>query len=411
MRISKGSSTKAKALRSPVTATPKTVRHLNRAVVLDLIRQHQPLSRAELARLSGIHRSNISSIVDDLTRKGLLSEERAKNFGRGRTPDLISLDRAAFRVMAISLLRARTTVAIATLAGHIENSFTFVTPDTPQQFAAAVEGAYRTLIQNISLMDAKSSPIKQIVISSPGILNRDRNGKTTMTASEMPNYSNIDLSDLLSKKLNLPTMIANNAGLAAMSLINSRDYANDPLHDFVLLVIGEAGVGSGLVIQRNLYSGYDAAYAGEVGHTVVDFKGPPCSCGRSGCLQLYICDQATWKRYKPDTPFSPLNFEEFLDAVVSGSAKARAALRPTIEYLSVGISNIALMINPERIILAGSLMRIWPVLQKELSLAFFPRHHHAIVQPTKVPVDVLYLKGAVERALYQVLAESNPFGM
>lgn len=402
------SSTKAKASRAPVTATPQTVRHLNRAVVLDLIRQHQPLSRAELARLSGIHRSNISNIVDDLTRKGLLREERAKNFGRGRTPDLISMDRGAFRVMAVSLLRARTTVAIATLAGNIENSFTFVTPDTPQQFAAAVEGAYRTLIQNISLMDAKSSPIKQVVISSPGILNRERHGKTTMTATDLPAYAHIDLAELVGKKLNLPTMIANNAGLAAMSLINSRDYSSDPLHDFVLLVIGEFGVGSGLVIQRSLYSGYDAAYAGEVGHTVVDPHGPPCSCGRSGCLQQYICDEATWKRYKPDLPFSPLNFEAFLDAVLAGSAKARAALRPTLEYLSLGISNIALMINPERIILAGSLMRIWPLLQKELGLTIFPLHHHTLVQPTKVPVDVLYLRGAVERALHQVLTESNP---
>lgn len=379
---------------------------MNRAVVLDLIRQNQPLSRAELARLSGIHRSNISNIVDDLTRKGLLCEERAKNFGRGRTPDLISLDRAAFRVMAISLLRARTTVAIATLAGTIENSFTFETPDTPEQFAAAVESAYRTLIQNVSLMESGSSPIKQIVISSPGISNRTRTGKITMTASELPKYSDVDLVGLLRKRLRFPTMIANNAGLAAMSLISNGDH-KDPLHDFVLLVIGESGVGSGLVIQRNLYSGYDAAYAGEVGHTVVDPKGPTCNCGRSGCLQLYICDQATWKRYKPDVPFSPVRFEEFLDAAASGSAKARAALRPTIEYLSLGISNIALMLNPQRIILAGSLMRIWPILERELKLAFFPRHHRTLVQAIKVPVDVLYLKGAVERALQQVLADSN----
>jgi hypothetical protein len=68
------------------------------------------------------------------------------------------------------------------------------------------------------------------------------------------------------------------------------------------------------------------------------------------------------------------------------------------------------MINPERIILAGSLMRIWPVLQKELESAFFPRHRHALVQPTNVPVDALYLKGAVERALQLVLAESDSPG-
>lgn len=403
-------SSRGKPARSPVTATPKTVRHLNRAVVLDLIRRHQPLSRAELARLSGIHRSNISSIVDDLTRKGLLQEERAKNFGRGRTPDLISIDRSSVRVLAISLLRSRTTVAIATLAGNIENSFTFTTPETPHQFAAAVEGACRTMAQNLSLMDTRNSILRQVVISSPGILSRDRNGKTTMAAADLPNYATADLAEMVSRKLGIPAVIANNAGLAAMSLINSRDHGAQPLNDFVLLVIGESGVGSGLVIQRSLYSGYDAAYAGEVGHTVIDSKGPLCNCGRSGCLQMYICDEATWKRYKPDLPFSPVRFEEFLDAAAAGSAKARAALRPTIEYLSIGISNIALMINPERIILAGSLMRIWPVLQEELKLTFFPRHHHTLLQPTKVPVDVLYLRGAVERAVHQVLTESSQLG-
>lgn len=408
--MSDKSKKKFKTTRSPVTATPKTIRHLNRAVVLDLIRQNQPLSRAELARLSGIHRSNISSIVDDLSRKGFLREERAKNFGRGRIPHLISLDRAAFRVVAISLLRARTTVAIGTLGGTIENSFTFVTPDCPQQFADCIQGAYRTLIQTISLMDARSSPIKQVVISTPGILNRDRNGRTTITASELPNYSDVDLADLVSKKLSLPVIIANNAGLAAMSLISNGDGSRPPVNDFVLLLIGESGVGSGLIIQRSLYSGYDAAYAGEVGHTVVDLKGAPCSCGRSGCLQMYVCDEATWRRYKPDVPFSPVHFEEFLDAVLAGSAKAYAALRPTIEYLSVGISNIALMVNPERIVVAGSLTRIWPVLQKKVEAAFFPRHHHTRIEPTNVPIDVLYVKGAVERALQEVLARSNCLG-
>lgn len=400
------SSTHAKHPRGPVTATPKTVRHLNRAVVLELIRQHQPLSRAQLARLSGIHRSNISNIVDDLTGKGLLREERARNFGRGRTPALISMDQGAFRVMAVSLLHSRTTMAVAGLAGNIENSFTFPTPATPHEFAASLEGAYRTLTHNLLWMDARSSPIRQVVISSPGILNREPGGKTTMLATDLPNYASVDLTELVRKKLKLPAMIANNAGLAAMSLINSGSSQQGPLHDFVLLVIGESGVGSGLVIQRSLYSGYDAAYAGEVGHMVVDSKGPACSCGRSGCLQMYISDKATWRRFKPDIPFNPPGFEEFLDEAMAGSAKARAALRPTLDYLSLGLSNIALMLNPERVILAGSLMRIWPYVQRELELQFFPRHQ-TLIQPTKVPVDVLYLKGAIERALQQVLSETN----
>lgn len=405
VRMPKRIGSKAKSLLPPVTATPQTVRRLNRAVVLDLIRKNQPLSRADLARISGINPSNISSIVEDLIRKDLLCEERAKDFGRGRTPDLLSLDRGAFRVMAISLLRARTTVAIATLAGNIENSFTFATPDTPEQFAFAVESAYRTLIQSLSSKETSSSAVKQVVISSPGILSRHRNGKTTMIAPDLPRYSDVDLVVILNRKLKLPVMIANNAGLAAMSLIYSREYAKDPLRDFVLLVVGESGVGAGVVIQRHLYSGYDAAYAGEVGHTVIESQGRPCSCGRSGCLQQYICDVATWRRYKPKVPFSPQKFEGFLDDVLAGSAKARAALRPTIEYLSLGISNITLMLNPERIILAGSLMRLWPAIQEELGAAAFPRQRHTLLQATQLPVDLLYLRGAVERALQSALTE------
>ena len=383
------------------------MRHLNLALVLDLIREHQPLSRADLARLAGIHSSNISNIVDELSGNGLIREERAKGFGRGRTPDLISFDRSACRVMAVSLRRTRTTVAMATLAGHVENSFTFETPASPQQFTVAVDDACRTLLQNASLMEGKEAPLRQAVISIPGIVTRGNGGKATIWTPGLPKYSGTDLTSMLQKRLKIPVLIANNAGLAAFSVIH--DKPDELLGDFVLLVIGDAGVGSGIVLQRSLYSGFDAAFAGEVGHTVIDPKGPHCNCGRSGCWQQYICDEATWKRYKPGTPFSPSLFEEFLDAAEGGSAKALTALRETAKYLSVGISNVALTFNPERIILAGALMRLWPLLDKDLQAAFFLPNHHVILQSLKTPIDTLYMRGAVERALSVVLSGSQLF--
>jgi predicted NBD/HSP70 family sugar kinase len=179
------------------------------------------------------------------------------------------------------------------------------------------------------------------------------------------------------------------------------------VNDFVLLVIGDVGVGSGVVIQHNLYSGFDAAYAGEVGHTVIDPKGPLCNCGRRGCLQLYICDSATWKRYNPCVEYSSARFAEFLDEVNAGSAKALAAVNQMAEYLSLGISNIALTLNPEKILLSGAMMKIWPVLEKELKSAFFLPHHHALIQRVDSPVDELFLKGAIERALDVVLLDSS----
>jgi N-acetylglucosamine repressor len=385
-----------------VTAKPQTVRHLNRAAVLELIRQHQPLSRADLARLTKIHRSNISIIVEDLQKRGLLREERATNSVRGRTPTLISLDRGSFGVLGVNLRRRRTTVSLASLDGHIESSYSFETPQTPRDFVDALEEAYKTVSQTFRL-SGKAKSLDQIVVSLPGIVNRDADGASMIWTPGLPEYSGVDLARLIGERLKAPCRIANNAGLAAMAVLRSGEKQNEGLNDFVLLIVGDVGVGSGVVIQHNLYSGFDAAYAGEVGHTVIDPKGPPCNCGRRGCLQLYICDQATWKRYNPRVEYSVARFDEFLDLVNEGSPKAVAAIKQMAEYLSLGISNIALTLNPERILLAGAITRVWPVLEKELKTAFFLPHHHAMIQCVDVPVDNLFLKGAIERALDAVL--------
>ena len=74
---------------------------------------------------------------------------------------------------------------------------------------------------------------------------------------------------MIEKRIGIPCLMANNAGLAAMAVLRSGEKENESVNDFVLLVIGDVGVGSGVVIHHNLYSGYDAAYAGEVGHTVI----------------------------------------------------------------------------------------------------------------------------------------------
>ncbi len=390
-----------------ITAKPQTVRHVNRAAVLDLIRQHQPLSRADLARLTGIHRSNISIIVEELQKKGLLREERAKGRARGRTPTLISLNRGSVFVLGVNLRRARTTMALASLDGHVEASYSFETPDTPEGFVQSVVDGYRAVTRDVADLKSPARSVSQMVISIPGILDETSDGKSTIWTPGLEKYSGFDLASMLRKHLGVPCLIANNAGIGAMAALHAAEERGGQVKDFLFLVIGDIGVGSGVVIHRSLYSGYDAAYAGEVGHTVIDPRGPNCKCGRRGCWQLYICDTATWKRYNTKLEFTPTRFAEFLEAVNQGSPKAVAAIKEMAKYLGLGISNIALTLNPERILLAGAVAAVWPVLQKELKSVFFLPHHHALIQPIEVPADSLFLKGAIERAIDMVLSASN----
>jgi predicted NBD/HSP70 family sugar kinase len=100
-------------------------------------------------------------------------------------------------------------------------------------------------------------------------------------------------------------------------------------------------------------------------------------------------------------------FEAFLDVVMPGSAKALAVVNEMAKCLSLGISNIVLTLNPEKILMAGAITKIWPVLERNLKSAFFLPHHHALNQYVDSPIEALFLKGAIERALDMVLLDSS----
>ena len=387
------------------SAKPQTVRHLNLALVLDLIRKHQPISRANLARHAGIHRSNISMIVEDLQERGLLREEMSKERNRGRTPTLIYLDHGDVRVIAANLRRERTTLALVAFNGHIESTYTFETPRKPDAFLNEMAAGVQSMTTGPVVMKRAPVRIAQMVMSIPGIADKTAEDAQAVWIPSMDEFSGIDLASILTSRLGFPCFLGNNAGLGAIAALRETEKHGEKLEDFTFLFIGDVGIGSGVILHRSLYSGHDAIYAGEVGHSVIDLNGPKCKCGRRGCWQMYVCDQATWTRYNPRVEFSISRFDEFLDEVEAGSPKALAALKKTANYLSIGISNLLLTINPERIVIAGALTRVWPILQKELKLALFLSHHNAKVQAIQLPADTLFMQGAIERAIDLAIAQ------
>jgi len=390
--------------RKVLTAKPQTVRRVNRAAVLELLRQHRCLSRADLARLTGIHRSNISIIIEDLQAHGVLREELRRNSARGRTPSLISFNNTSFGVIGVSLRQSRTTVAFASLDGHVERTETFTTPATPAEFLVALDEACHSVRMEGS--GKMERGVRQIVISIPGIITQKKGAAASLWLPGLPQYCGVNLVDLAAQKTGIPCAAANNAGLGAIAALHSNQKEGGWISDFVFLVVEDIGVGSGLIIDHKLYSGHDGSYAGELGHTVIDPAGPRCNCGRQGCLEMFINDSATWKRYEPELEFTPERFLSLLDAVAAGEPRALAAVRETCYYLSLGVSNIALTLNPSRIIFAGALTRIWPIVERELRSAFFLPEHHAMVQPAVDSLDVLFLKGAIESGLDIVLAQT-----
>jgi predicted NBD/HSP70 family sugar kinase len=378
------------------TATPATVRRVNRSIILNLVRLHQPLCRAELSARTGIFRSSVSAIVDELVRDGLLVEQRAKPQNRGRVPVELSLNPDGFRVLGISVRGFRTFVADAGLDGNIGTKCSFSTPSDPAALMRELAGAIGRVRAD------REQGFRRVGISLPGMVHSDT-GEVLMLPS-LPAYAGFGITRAVGELAGAPAVAENdcNAGALAELWMNESEVAG--LEDFVFVEIGDIGVGAGLILKGELYRGHDRTWVGEFGHMIVDPDGPPCSCGRRGCWETYVADRATWRRYDPRTEYTPARFEGLVGLASDGDGRAARVLRETAEYISLGLSNIAFGLNPEMILIAGEITRVWGLVQQTIETAHCPGGMRLRVNPARFNLDVLSLQGAVVLALQEAYA-------
>jgi len=374
------------------TATPASVREVNRSIILNLIRLHQPVSRAGLSDLTGIHPSNISSIVDELIAWQLITEQKIAPRGRGRTPVMLSLSPGAFLVIGVSVRANGTAVCLADANGRAVASVSFQTPSTPGKFIDALGAA----IDSLRRRGSAKREIKRLCIGVPGLVNLDR-GEIHWIPS-LPQYSGFPLRAAVESQTGIRASVANDCDLAAIA---ERWLSEQPsqMRDFVFLNIGTVGVGAGIIINGDLCKGHDSMFAGEFGHMAISPDGPLCSCGRRGCWELYVCDKATWARYDAEEEYTESRFSELMLLARAGDRRALRAVSETAAYLSLGISNIVFALNPRVVILSGYVTAIWDIVRPHLSSAYSSPRVRFEIRPSRVPAEELFLQGAVSYAL------------
>ncbi len=384
---------------SNTTATPQTIRLLNRSIVMNLIARNQPISRAGLARLTGMHRSNISIIVEGLIREGLLREEPAKPLGKGRIPLALFVREDSISVLAVSLRVSETTIALGRLTGKIAAQISFPTPSDADSFVVLLDKEIRGLLKRTGVDGRRS--VLNLNISVPGHLRPKSSDSVWIPA--LPGYSGFRLRTLIESKTRIPTAVMNNAGIGALAELWLEEKEHPHPRDFVFLFVGDMGTGSGLILNQQLYLGHDRTFAGEFGHTVIEPNGPLCACGRLGCWQLYVSDHATWQRYQPKKPFSAANFREFLHRVRQQEARALACLFDTARYMALGIYNISQVLNPGSVVVGGEITGVWDVFELQLRKHLAKLDSQIPVRPSRIRnIDELFLHGAVQLGLRSV---------
>lgn len=349
--------TKAQAARS------STIRGINRQIVLNYIRDREPISRADIARITEMQRSTVSNIVEGLKSDGLIEEIGAGVSTGGRRPTLLRLRAAGATAIGIDITPSSTTIATSDLVGRVLEREDVPNSTRPDEMAAR-------LIERLSAFADRDryGAIAGVGISLPGMVDPD-----TGRAIYIPYFKWRDwaIAEEIERATGLQAVVDNDANAAALAeLWFGRPEVSDS-RDFIMALVAE-GIGTGIVIDGQIYRGERGA-AGEFGHMIVGPEAPvACSCGNHDCWEAFSSERAAIARYLRNAGGangvepSPVNFREVVERALGGDQAAIDALTETAHYIGIGISNLIVGLSPAAVVVGGKITRAWPLIAPSL---------------------------------------------
>ena len=377
-------------------ASSQTARGINRDILLEIIRTNQPISRADLSRRSGLQRSTVSQIVEQLIEEEWVREGAIARLPRGRRPTLLGLNDDLV-VIAADLHPKQATVAVVDLQGRLISRVQIPLGSDP---SASIKNVIDCMKRIRSSLQGRS--FEGIGISVPG-----RVDPKTQRLIFAPNlkWRDFDIKTAVERGMGLPVELENAANACLLAELWFEHM--DGIRNAVLLTISE-GIGGGILANGNLISG-QSGMAGEFGHISLDPSGPLCGCGQKGCFEAFASCQAALRYYAESTSNAPLTFHQLLALADEGDRLALAALARQAEYLGQGLRLVIAALSPEVILLAGDITSAWryygPPLEKQMAA-----HALAGAPPRILPThegDIARLRGAAAVLLQRHSRQSD----
>jgi predicted NBD/HSP70 family sugar kinase len=316
--------------------------------VLQAFRRHGPLTRAEAAALTGLSRSGIHLLTSELLAAGLIHQVDGRSGGsRGRPASSFAYTGHGGHVLGIAFEHDRFSVALANLSGAIvdERAESGEVDTDPEGVLRAAARTAREL-----LTPAGGGPREALaaVASLPGPI--DARYGTIRSFSVLRGWSEADPAQQLGAILGVPTLVDNDANLAAYAEAN---HGAGVGCDDLLYVKASTGVGAGLILGGRIYRGA-AGMAGEIGHVTIDPVGKICRCGSKGCLETVVGTGGIVSALA-DTHGHPVTIEQLIELAGSSDAAAERALADAGTALGRAVGEVSNVLNPALVIIGGEL--------------------------------------------------------
>lgn len=338
------------------------IREINRNIVLNLIKSRGPISRTHIARLSGLSLATISGITADFIESGLVHEMGKGESTGGRRPVLLRLNHGAGFVVGVKLMEHAITNALTDLDATVLHHR--VTPlPTLKGGQTDPETILPVLIKAIEATIAESGVDRQRVlgigIGMAGLVN----GETGVCRySPFFGWRDVQIAAPITAHFGLPVYLENDVN--TLTIAEQWFGHGHGVDHFVVVTVGR-GVGAGIVANGQFYRGALGG-AGELGHITLVEDGPPCDCGKRGCLEALASDPAVVRQAKAAialgertglAEIEPLTLDAIVEAADAGDELARRLLADSGRWLGMGIATLVNILNPQLVIVGGEGVR------------------------------------------------------
>lgn len=380
------------------------LRDINEIVVLNIIRERQPISRVAIAELAGLEPGSVTRILQRFLENRMVSEAGTgpSSAAGGRKPRYVTLNAARQSAIGVEIGARETLLALSDLNGQIQDFRRVQNTRDPESTLSLIVSDIRSLLQRAKAYEEFGG----IGVGLIGLI--DQEAGTILEGENLGWPEPVEVGRYLRSRIkDVPFYFENDARLSALG---EKWFGPSRLHGVRHLVVVSVddGVGAGIIIDGQLYRGYRNG-AGEFGHVCIEPSGPKCSCGSHGCLEVMASDSATIQRYirrvnSGDT--GRIDMQLIVDLANRGDSYAQATLRETATYLGFGLAPIIYGLSPELIIVTGTIVEAWPLVHQVIWDAASQRVSQPFMNNTKLQPSTMQVKPSLMGAVSLVLARS-----
>src|SRR3954449_5673572 len=327
------------------TGSLASLRERNRRSLISSLSERGMASRADLARMTGLSRSTVSSLVAEMQAIGLVEERHASASG-GRPGVLLALSRGAGVVLAADFGHRRLRVAVFDLA-HTVLADAVHDVDIDESADAAMGTAVAAIHDTMDRAGASMDEVVGVGMGLPGPISRDTG--TLGSSTILPAWVGVPVAAEMTERLGVPVYADNDANLGVLAEVTFG--AGRGCTEAAYLKIS-SGIGAGLYMDGRIFRGGNGT-AGEIGHVILDEDGLVCRCGNRGCLETLAGEQgivdALRRSHGPD-----LTLNDVLRLADEGDLGCRRVLADAGRYIGIAAASLCNLFNPQRLIVGGS---------------------------------------------------------